>query len=110
MITLRRAVFLILLSIGLWAAQIVNPADIPGDGVAHVVDVNNIARWVSFTSVSGSGVIRVGDSNVSTSRGQPIAGGGTYYLPDLVGRPGYDLSQIYYLVPIGTTMSIQWLK
>lgn len=66
---------------------VVSPATISGDGAAHAVTATaQRARWIIFiapatntTTNCGSGAIsacpRVGDSNVSTSRGVPLPPG-----------------------------------
>lgn len=86
-------------------------ADISGDNAAHQIstDVYAKARFVSFT-VTG-GVARIGDSNVSSSRGVAMAQNATYTLPTdgaENGFDGYALSQIYAYVPTGSTLSITY--
>lgn len=93
-------------------------ADITGDAAAHKVASSGTARWVQFIAASGNAaVVRVGDSNVSTTRGLPIAAGAGQMFPMLngdqrssVNQQYYDLSTIYYVAAIGDKVSIVWVK
>lgn len=86
-------------------------ADIVGDAAKHQISATSInARSVIF-SVTGSGAARVGDTNVSSSRGAAVSAGATPLV--LAPNPGdlfdfYDLSQLFAFIPSGATLSISY--
>ena len=91
--------------------KVYTPADVSGDGVAHTLASLfgiNSAKWVQGAAVSvGSTAARIGDSNVSTSRGIPIPAGGGQLLPPIAEISSfYDLTLLYYLVQTGDTVSL----
>ncbi len=85
--------------------------DITGDGGAHQVSASSgEAKWVQFVA-GGTGTVRVGDSNVSATRGLPVPSGGGMFLPmdgsEVASR--YSLNQVYYFAPLGATLSITYV-
>ncbi len=89
------------------------PADITGDASAHQMFTSaTSALWVSFIAPSGNGaVVRIGDSTTSATVGQPIAAGGSFFMPvrHAPGREGlYDLTSLYYYAGSGDKISVAW--
>lgn len=65
------------------------------------------AAWVQVQANSFSGVARIGDRNITSSRGGIISSGGDYqFSPTLGNANGYDLSDIYVLGTPGDTVAI----
>lgn len=88
-------------------------ADITGDGSAHKISSTPIAaRWIQIVAITGnSAVVRIGDSNVGSSRGTPVAAGGGFMMPPPNSSfPSYDLSQVYYYAANGDKLSVTWGK
>ena len=90
-------------------------ADITGTGAAVQVQSSGTARWVLFVApTTNSAVVRVGDSSVSTTRGAPMAAGGSVFYPPITTQVGdqkqplYNLSAIYVYIANGDKVSIQW--
>ncbi len=98
-------------------------ADITGDAATHAVfSTGGTARWVSIVTCGSTNCasanaspVRIGDSNTSATRGQPIAPGGSFFLPVLASdtREGqtmhlYNLSSIYYYAATGDKISVAW--
>jgi hypothetical protein len=75
---------------------VVTYADIAGNGSAQqIVSSSASHRWCSFVGLSGNpDTIRLGDSNVSASRGLPIAPGGVFNLSQEL-----NLSSWYFYAP-----------
>ena len=89
-------------------------ADITGDASAHKVSATSLgATWIQFDCPSGNSgtAIRIGDSNVSSSRGALCAAGKTVIFP-VVNRPPYryDLSTIYYLAANNDKLTVTYGK
>ncbi len=103
-------------TLGAQGARITTLADITGDGAAHAItSVSTNARWVLFISppANSATAIRVGDVNISSTRGAPMAAGGTLFYPSMATGDrayAYDLATIYYLVANGDKLSIQWVN
>jgi hypothetical protein len=99
-----------------------NPAtisDIPGDGAAHAVAATGTARWITFISPPSnsttncgtsaiSGCVRIGDSNISTSRGTILQPGSSGFMLESSGTIRYDLSKWYYLAQSGDKVIITY--
>lgn len=90
-------------------------ADITGTGAPVQVQSSGTARWVLFIALSTNAAsVRVGDSNVSTSRGAPVAAGGGLLYPTITTQVGdqkqplYNLSAIYVYIANGDKVAIQW--
>lgn len=83
--------------------KVYTPADVTGDGVAHtfasLFGINS-AKWIQGNAVSiASTAARIGDSNVSSTRGIPVPAGGGDLVPPIAEISSfYDLTLIYYLV------------
>jgi len=88
------------------------PAEVTCDSAAHAVSTSGLAVWVQFIApAANSAVVRVGDSNVSATRGFPIAAGGGYNTPVLgQGNPRYDLTKIFYYCTTGDKVVIGWAQ
>lgn len=92
---------------------VVTPAQVTCDGSAHAFSATPLtAREISIVpAASGnSGPITTGDSGIGSSRGWPIAGGGSYEYPSIpidareaVSQHFYDLTQVYYYCGSGDT-------
>jgi hypothetical protein len=65
------------------------------------------AAWVQVQANSLAGAARIGDRNITASRGGIIASGGDYqFSPTLGNANAYDLSDIYVLGTPGDTIAI----
>jgi hypothetical protein len=117
----RMAVLLALVSLMLAQSGTVKPtsaADITGDAATHQLATSGQARWVLFIAQSGNAaVVRIGDSQVSISRGAPISAGAGLLFPALgvdqreaSAEHLYDLSAIYYYAATGDKLSVLWAK
>lgn len=82
-------------------------ADIAGDNAVHQIALSQQARWIQFT-VTGTGTVRVGDSNVGASRGIPVAGGSSWTSPTLERFARYQVNEFYAYVPSGATLSVAY--
>jgi hypothetical protein len=100
-------------------ATIVSIADVTGDGSAHALSVSAIqARTIDLTApTTNTGVCRTGDASIGTSRGQPIAAGGSYHyaqLPSATNYTGasqmYNLAAVYYYCPVGDKLAVIYAK
>lgn len=108
---------------------VISPATISGDGAAHAVTTTaQRARWIIFIAPasntatncsasaggSQSACPRVGDSNVTTSRGVPLPPGSSLMYPYIgtpgANAPGYGLNSIFYVVQSGDTLIIQYAQ
>jgi hypothetical protein len=121
--TLKRVLFLLAIAV-LLAAQtrITSPAEISGTGVAVQLNATEVARWIQFVAPLSNSAThcvaaditacpRVGDANVSATRGIPIPPGGGYMLPVLPsGQPGYSTAQIYVWIASGDKIDVSWAK
>src|SRR5678815_3429420 len=112
---------LILVLMGVLQAQtgVVSPntvADITCDGSAHAIQTSGTARWVQIITFStNSAIVRIGDSNVGSSRGLPIAAGGGYLFAPIpadsreaVVEHLYRLSSIYYYCTASDKLAVLW--
>ena len=86
-------------------------ADISGDGSAHTltsyIGASVQLRWIQISPVSASGTARLGDSDITTSRGIPIPHDGSMFCPfNTDTYDPYISDQIYILFPNGETWSI----
>jgi hypothetical protein len=85
-------------------------ADIAGAGVAVQLGTSGVARSIIFTITTGTGIVRVGDSTVSATKGSSVpslASGQQLVLPvssDLNER--YGLASTYVYIGNSTTVSI----
>ncbi len=104
---------------------IVTPADLIGDAAAHqLFPLGGTARWVSVIAcgstnctATNAAPIRLGDSSTSATRGQPIAPGGSFFLPSMAADPRegvpeqlWNLSSLYYYAASGDKISVAWSK
>ena len=118
---MRQFCFL-LVALALSCSAMVSPvtiADIAGDGAAHQITsaAGTRASWVQFVAPStNSGIVRIGGSAITTTRGIPIAaGGGMFYPPlpadarDNSSDRRYDLTTVYYLIAVGDKLSISYV-
>lgn len=82
--------------------------DITGDGSAHQLALSGTGRWVQIIALSGnSAAVRIGDSNVSATRGAPVAAGGGLLLPPSENvNLWYSLSGIYYYAANGDQLAV----
>src|ERR1035438_7857810 len=98
---------LLILGLLAWCSQasitVTTLADISGDAAAHAIATSGGATWIQFVAPSAnSSVVRIGDSNISSTRGTPVAVGGGFFMPPVAisnnpsGDPKYQLSTISY--------------
>lgn len=120
------ALFVFAVSLAFAQTPVISPATISGDGVAHAVTTTaQRARWIIFiapatntTTNCGSGAVtacpRIGDLNVSTSRGVPLPPGSSLMYPYIgtpsSNAPGYGLNTIFYVVQSGDTLIVQYAQ
>lgn len=86
-------------------------ADIAGDGTTHQLTTDDSIKacWVQFQVTGASGVTaRVGDSLVTTSRGAKILDGGFQFMPTAGNANSYNLSNLYYNVGSGDTLTVTY--
>lgn len=88
---------------------IVTVPDITGDAANHAVSTGT-ARWIQFVAPAANAAnVRVGDSNISSTRGIPIPPGGSMFLPESPDLGlGYDLANVFYRATTGDIVSIAW--
>lgn len=116
-----RKLILLALLLTLSAATVTSPTTVSGDGAVHSIAASGFAKviiisaWPSnSTATCGTSAISgcpwVGDSNVSTSRGQFLVPGASLTLPESHGLNGsqslYPLAGVFYLVQSGDKISI----
>ena len=96
-------------------------SDISGDGSVHAIAASGTARTITFFALPGNsttncgssavtGCIRIGDANISTSRGTIMVPGAGAYLGESPGTQRYTLSSWYYLVQSGDKITIAYTK
>ena len=89
-------------------------ADVTGDGAKHqFTTAITGARWIQFICAAGNSgtAVRIGDVNISATRGDTCAAGGGVFVPEPVTSPRtYDLSTWYYLAQSGDKVSITYGK
>lgn len=104
-----------------WVSQasiaVVTIADISGTGTATAIAASGSATWIQFVApAANSAAVRIGDANITTSRGTPIAAGGGFFLPPVTRGPfdnqnsdtKYSLPVTYYLIQSGDKLSITY--
>lgn len=93
-------------------------AEVTGAGAAVQFATAGRARWVQVIALSTNGaVIRCGDSNVSSTRGLPVAAGGGFMFPAITvdtrestAQHFYDLSSLYCYVANGDKIDIAYAQ
>jgi hypothetical protein len=116
-----KRLLMVLLLAGLLGAQVAGPlaaVDITGDSASHRIQTSGYAQWVIISTPStNSAVVRIGGSTVSSTRGIPVAPGGSLMFPPLPADPRqatadrtYNLAGIYYLAGTGDKLSVMWVK
>lgn len=92
----------------------VSVADITGDGAAHALPVTDGARWIQIICPSTNGAaVRLGDSNVSASRGIAIAAGAGQLIPPVNAAPSfmlYNTGTFYYFAGNGDKITMLYVK
>lgn len=110
-----KRLLLFLIAIIASASTLGTLADITGDGSAHALTGSKLLVWTAdITALSTNGAAcRIGDSNVSSSRGQVVAAGGSYRLTDRTNATSvpqnqrqWDLSTVYYLCGNGDKLTV----
>lgn len=85
--------------------------DVTGTGSSLPLSVSTLpVFWVQIiASSSNAAAVRVGDSQVSASKGLSLpAGSGQMFPPTNAGRWAYDLSKIYVLAQTGDKVSVAY--
>ena len=89
--------------------------DIAGDNAVHQLSTTVVyAKWVQFSASGGASAPRVGDSNVSSSRGLAVPSATAATSPPvdfpIPSDPleSYTLNELYAYVPTGTTLTITY--
>jgi hypothetical protein len=90
------------------AFTITTYTDLAGTGASQQVASSGSCRWVQFVSPSAnSSNIRIGDSNISATRGTYMApGSGLLYPYSATGNGVFLLSKLYALIQSGDNLSI----
>lgn len=106
MTILRRTLTLLLL-LGTLLLAVGTTTDITGSGAAVQIASSGTARWVQIIADPGNAnPIRVGDAQVSSTRGARIAAGGGLMLPPQ--GQSYGLQYIYVYAASGDKVSVLW--
>jgi hypothetical protein len=80
--------------------------DIAGANATVQIVLPAPARWVQV-AVTGTGTARIGDSNVTASRGLPVvAGGAPLLFPPIAPLLFYQKGEISAYIPTGATLSV----
>jgi hypothetical protein len=110
---MKRLILVFVALVLLTAAQsnLVTIADITGDGANHAISATTLkVRWMLVIADSGNAAdVRIGDSNISATRGAVVSAGGGLLLPPSTGTSSqsqYDLSNIYYRAGTGDKISV----
>jgi hypothetical protein len=83
--------------------------DITGDGAVHAIASTGSARWIIFAALStNSSVIRLGDSNITTSRGVPVPPGQSFSVFESTSTFRHSLAGWDYLIQSGDKLSITY--
>lgn len=95
--------------------QVHSIADITGDGTTHQFTGDSRARWVLFqTPSTNTGTARIGDANVTTTRGEIIPGTSGIFWPPIGDQKDptqfYDLTKLYYNVASSDKLVITWAR
>jgi hypothetical protein len=119
---MKRLWLLVLVAV-LFAQTPVTLPDISGDGAVHAVASSGEALTITFYAPPGnsttncgatavSGCVRIGDANISASRGTILLPGATAYLGPLPvpGVTVYQLSEWHYLVQSGDKLIVSYIK
>lgn len=78
-------------------------ATIAGNSASHPIASNGFAGWIQFSAPSTNlSSARVGDSDISSTRGISIPPGSSIFLPQ--GK--YDMSKVFYRVETGDSLDI----
>lgn len=91
-------------------------ADITMTGSAVQFSTTGAARWIQIIAPAGNAqTVRVGDSNVGTSRGAAVAAGGGFMLPPIPVATGgtvtdvlYQFSTIYFFGTSSDKVTVTW--
>ena len=66
------------------------------------------ASWVRVQSPTGNASARVGDTNISSTRGQIVLATGEVYFPPCGNTANYDLSHIFILGTTANTFTVTY--
>lgn len=80
-------------------------ADIAGDNAVHHIVLDNPASWVQFAA-TGTGTAKISGSDVSSTRGIPVAAGAGWLAPDRGRASYYSPGEFYAYIPTGCTLSV----
>lgn len=86
-------------------------ADISGTGSKAQIATSGSALWVQFVAPAGNtSTVRVGDINITTTRGTVMAAGSGFLLPRISTNTQqlYNLSQIYVLIQSGDSLTVSY--
>lgn len=95
-------------------------ADVSGNGTASAIATAGTAHWIMIqaaptnsttacSTATYTGCPRVGDSNITTTRGYFLTPGTSIVLPsDRSGDPTIPLNTVYYLVQSGDKITITY--
>ncbi len=88
------------------------PAEVTCDSSAHALSTAGLVLWIQVIApTTNTSVVRFGDSNVSATRGFPVAPGGGYNTPVLPsGTPRYDLTKQFYWCATNDKADIGWAQ
>jgi hypothetical protein len=84
-------------------------ADITGDGAVHAIAAGGSARWIVFVALSTNvSTVRLGDSNITTTRGVPVPPGQSFSILESTSTFRHSLSGWNYLIQSGDKLSITY--
>jgi hypothetical protein len=79
-------------------------ADISGDNAVHTINLGAPAWWAAF-AVTGTGTVRLGDGDTSSSRGFPITSSAAF-ICQFRGHENPYSPTFWAYVPTGATLSV----
>lgn len=116
--TLFKRLSLLLLTLALAGvvfgqSNLITPTTIPditGDGNVHqIIGNGGSARWITFVALSTNvSTIRLGDANITTSRGVPLAPGQSFSMFESTSSFRHNLATWSYLIQSGDKLSITY--
>lgn len=84
-------------------------ADISGDGSVHAFAATGTMRWFTACALAGNtATIRLGDANITTSRGTPLVAGACLGMNESSSTFRHSMAGWFYLIQSGDKLSITY--